>query len=164
LARMDMSFTSLAQLSALIARGQLSSEDLVRALLARIERLDAQLGAWREVYAEDALSAARAADRCARGGAARGPLHGVPIALKEIFEIEGRVMGAGSLVWQERRCTQTAPVVERLRRAGALVLGSAKGVEFSMGGWGTNQHRGTPHNPWDPLQARTPGGSSSGCA
>jgi aspartyl-tRNA(Asn)/glutamyl-tRNA(Gln) amidotransferase subunit A len=160
----DASHTSLSDLRAQIAGGQLSSEALVLSLLARIEALDARCGAWRDLYADEALAAARAADAWQAQGGALGPLHGLPVALKEIFEIEGRVMAAGSRVWQQRRCSRTATVVQRLREAGALILGSTRAVEFSMGGWGSNAHFGTPLNPWDPLEPRTPGGSSSGAA
>ena len=155
------------QLSALglsreISAGRLSPVDLVDALLDRIRLRDPKLHAFVEVYAEDARLAAEAGEKAIRSGHAVGPLHGVPIALKDLIEIEGRVTTGGSLVWRERRSQVTATLARRLIAAGLIVLGKTHTVEFAMGGWGTNQHRGTPWNPWDPAVARTPGGSSSG--
>src|SRR5207248_6083344 len=115
-----------------------------------------------DVYADDARLAAEAADKAIRSGHRVGPLHGVPIALKDLIDLEGRVTTGGSEVWRERRSTVTATLARRLISAGMIVLGKTHTVEFAMGGWGTNEHRGTPWNPWDLGVARTPGGSSSG--
>jgi aspartyl-tRNA(Asn)/glutamyl-tRNA(Gln) amidotransferase subunit A len=153
---------SASRLSREIRAGRLSPVDLIDALLDRIRLRDPRLHAFVEVYAEDARLAAEAAEKAIRSGHAVGPLHGVPIALKDLIEIEGRVTTGGSLVWRERRSQVTATLVRRLITAGLIVLGKTHTVEFAMGGWGTNQHRGTPRNPWDPAVARTPGGSSSG--
>jgi aspartyl-tRNA(Asn)/glutamyl-tRNA(Gln) amidotransferase subunit A len=149
-------------MSAEIDAGRLSPVDLVDAALARIEAADAKLHAFVEVYAEEARLAAEAADKAIRSGHRIGPLHGIPIALKDLIEIEGRITTGGSQVWRERRSTCTATLARRLIAAGLIVIGKTHTVEFAMGGWGTNQHRGTPWNPWDPAVARTPGGSSSG--
>jgi aspartyl-tRNA(Asn)/glutamyl-tRNA(Gln) amidotransferase subunit A len=145
-----------------IAAGRLSPVDVVDALLARIRDQNQKLHAYVEVYADEARLAAEAADKAIRSGHRVGPLHGVPIALKDLIEIEGRVTTGGSAVWRERRSTYTATIAQRLIAAGMIVLGKTHTVEFAMGGWGTNQYRGTPWNPWDPQTARTPGGSSSG--
>ena len=149
-------------LSAEIGARRLSPVDLVDALLARISAADGKLHAFVEVYAEEARLAAAAADKAIRSGHAIGPLHGIPIALKDLIEIEGRVTTGGSQVWRDRRSACTATLAQRLIAAGLIVIGKTHTVEFAMGGWGTNQHRGTPWNPWDPAVARTPGGSSSG--
>ena len=149
-------------LSTEIGARRLSPVDLVDALLERIHEGDPKLHAFVEVYAEDARLAAEAADKAIRSGHAIGPLHGIPIALKDLIEIEGRVTTGGSLVWRDRRSTVTATLARRLIAAGLIVIGKTHTVEFAMGGWGTNQHPGTPWNPWDPITARTPGGSSSG--
>jgi aspartyl-tRNA(Asn)/glutamyl-tRNA(Gln) amidotransferase subunit A len=149
-------------MSAEIGALRLSPVDLVEAALARIGAADAKLHAFVEVYAEEARLAAEAADKAIRSGHRISPLHGIPIALKDLIEIEGRVTTGGSQVWRERRSTSTATLARRLIAAGLIVLGKTHTVEFAMGGWGTNQHRGTPWNPWDPAVARTPGGSSSG--
>ncbi len=149
-------------LSAEIGAGRLSPVDLVDACLARIAAGDRKSHAFVEVYADEARLAAEAADKAIRSGHSVGPLHGIPIALKDLIEIEGKVTTGGSEVWRERRSTYTATLARRLIAAGLIVIGKTHTVEFAMGGWGTNQHRGTPWNPWDPAMARTPGGSSSG--
>jgi len=149
-------------LSAEIGARRLSPVDLVEAILERIRARDAKLHAFVEVYAEEARIAAEAADKAIRSGHAVGPLHGIPIALKDLIEIDGKVTTGGSEVWRERRSDCTATLARRLTAAGLIVIGKTHTVEFAMGGWGTNQYRGTPWNPWDPTTARTPGGSSSG--
>ena len=149
-------------MSAEIAARRLSPVEIVDAALKRIEAADGKLHAFVEVYDKEARLAAEAADRAIRSGHAVGPLHGIPIALKDLIEIEGRVTTGGSEVWRERRSAYTATLARRLIAAGLIVMGKTHTVEFAMGGWGTNQHRGTPWNPWDPAVARTPGGSSSG--
>src|ERR1700747_1900872 len=141
---------------------RLSPVDLVEAALKRIEAADRKLRAFVEVYDKEARLAAEAADKAIRSGHRIGPLHGIPIALKDLIEIEGRVTTGGSPVWRQRRSAFTATLAQRLIAAGLIVIGKTHTVEFAMGGWGTNQHRGTPWNPWDPEVARTPGGSSSG--
>src|SRR5712664_3767411 len=91
-----------------IAARRLSPVDLVDALLDRIQAKDEKLHAFVEVYAEEARLAAEAADKAIRSGHAIGPLHGIPIALKDLIEIEGRVATGGTAVWRDRRCTRTA--------------------------------------------------------
>jgi len=145
-----------------IAARRLSPVDLVDALLDRIQAKDQKLHAFVEVYRDEARLAAEAADKAIRSGHAIGPLHGIPIALKDLIEIEGRVTTGGSMVWRDRRSAVTATLAQRLIAAGLIVIGKTHTVEFAMGGWGTNQHRGTPWNPWDLAVHRTPGGSSSG--
>jgi aspartyl-tRNA(Asn)/glutamyl-tRNA(Gln) amidotransferase subunit A len=149
-------------MSAKIGAGRLSPVDIADAVLRRIEAADGKLHAFVEVYGNEARLAAEAADKAIRSGHRIGPLHGIPIALKDLIEIEGRVTTGGSQVWRERRSAYTATLAKRLIAAGLIVIGKTHTVEFAMGGWGTNQHRGTPWNPWDPHIARTPGGSSSG--
>ena len=105
---------------------------------------------------------AEEAARAIRAGQAKGPLHGLPIAIKDLIEIEGGVTTRGSLVFKDRVSTHTATLVKKLKDAGMIVLGKTHTVEFAYGAWGTNQHMGTPWNPWDANIARTPGGSSSG--
>jgi aspartyl-tRNA(Asn)/glutamyl-tRNA(Gln) amidotransferase subunit A len=158
----DPAFLPAHILSREIGAGRLSPVDLVNALLARIHAKDQKLHAFVEVYADEARLAAEAADKAIRSGHRIGPLHGIPIALKDLIEIEGRVTTGGSQVWHDRRSTYTATIAQRLIAAGMIVIGKTHTVEFAMGGWGTNQHRGTPWNPWDLATARTPGGSSSG--
>jgi aspartyl-tRNA(Asn)/glutamyl-tRNA(Gln) amidotransferase subunit A len=158
----DLGFLPAHLLSAELGAGRLSPLDLVEALLRRIRAQDQKLHAFVEVYADEARLAAEAADKAIRSGHRIGPLHGIPVALKDLIEIEGRVTTGGSQVWHDRRSTYTATIAQRMIAAGMIVIGKTHTVEFAMGGWGTNQHRGTPWNPWDPEQPRTPGGSSSG--
>src|SRR3984893_4887119 len=158
----DASFLPVHRLAADIAARRMSPVDIVEALLSRIAAPNPQLRAFIDVYADDARLAAEAADKAIRSGHAVGPLHGVPIALKDLIDLEGRITTGGSMVWRERRSPVTATLARRLIAAGMIVLGKTHTVEFAMGGWGTNQHLGTPWNPWDPEVARTPGGSSSG--
>jgi aspartyl-tRNA(Asn)/glutamyl-tRNA(Gln) amidotransferase subunit A len=140
----------------------LSPVDLMEAQLARIAAHDPKLRAFAEVYAPEARLAAEAADKAIRSGHALGPLHGIPVAIKDIIDIEGRITTGGSASRLNHRATTTATVVRRLVSQGMIVLGKTKTVEFACGAWGMNQHMGTPWNPWDAEVARTPGGSSSG--
>src|SRR3954453_8693772 len=149
-------------LAAEIAARRLSPVDVVEAMLARIAAHDAKLHAFIDVYADDARLAAEAADKAIRSGHSVGPLHGVPIALKDLIDLEGRVTTGGSMAWRDRRSPATATLARKLIAAGMIVLGKTHTVEFAMGGWGTNEHLGTPWNPWDLETPRTPGGSSSG--
>jgi aspartyl-tRNA(Asn)/glutamyl-tRNA(Gln) amidotransferase subunit A len=160
----DPAYASVAELAAAFGRRALSPVDVVDRLLARIERANPVLGAFIAVYGADARLAAEAADKAIRSGHGVGPLHGVPIALKDLIDLEGRVTTGGSRVWADRVSPVTATLARRLVAAGMIVLGKTHTVEFAMGGWGTNTHMGTPRNPWDRAVHRTPGGSSSGSA
>ena len=158
----DPCYLPAHRLAAEIAARRLSPVDVVDAFLARVAAHNPKLHAFIEVYADDARLAAEAADKAIRAGHAVGPLHGVPIALKDLIDIEGRVTTGGTRVWRERRSAVTATLARRFFAQGMIVLGKTHTVEFAMGGWGTNQHLGTPWNPWDLGAHRTPGGSSSG--
>jgi aspartyl-tRNA(Asn)/glutamyl-tRNA(Gln) amidotransferase subunit A len=160
----DLPFRSLSELSRMLARGETSSRAIVEACLARIDALDRHLHAFVDVYRDDALAAADAADRERRARSAPGPLAGLPIALKDLFHIQGRQTTAGSKSWQGRISDHTATAVERLVAAGMIPLGKTHMVEFAFGGWGRNQPMGAPWNPWDNATHRVAGGSSSGSA
>lgn len=155
-------FTPIHALAARLAAGELTSVDLVDCYLERIRRLDGKLHAFVAVDEAAARQAAQAADCLHRAGRRLGPLHGVPIALKDLLDIEGRVTTGGSMFWRDRVSQTTATVVHRLTGAGMIVLGKTHMVEFAFGAWGTNKTMGTPWNPWDLSTPRTPGGSSSG--
>jgi aspartyl-tRNA(Asn)/glutamyl-tRNA(Gln) amidotransferase subunit A len=163
-AQSDPSESTVHELSAAIQARRLSPVDLLESLLSRIHRLDPKLHAFIALYEADARLAVEAAEKAIRSGHGVGPLHGIPIAVKDLVDIEGRVTTGGSKVWQDRVSPTTATLVEKLRAAGMIVLGKTHTVEFAMGAWGTNQHLGTPWNPWDLDVARCPGGSSSGSA
>src|SRR5262244_3952609 len=162
MATIDPVWATVAELSHAFEARTLSPVDAVDALLARIRRRDPALHAFIAVYDADARLAAEAADKAIRSGHRIGPLHGVPIALKDLVDLKGRVTTGGSKVWAERVSPTTATLAQRLIAAGMIVLGKTHTVEFAMGSWGTNTHMGTPRNPWDLTVHRTPGGSSSG--
>jgi aspartyl-tRNA(Asn)/glutamyl-tRNA(Gln) amidotransferase subunit A len=144
------------------ARHELSPHEVVEALARRIEQVDPQVHAFTTLTLERALDeSARQTDELARGEE-RGPLHGVPVGIKELFDVGGAVTSYGSLVFSDRRADLDAVAVRNLRRAGAIVLGLTRSHEF---GWGiTTQHAvlGGTRNPWD--FSRVPGGSSGGSA
>ena len=158
----DPAWAGVAELSRAFGARALSPVDVVDALLARIRTHDPALHAFIALYADEARLAAEGADRAIRAGQRVGPLHGVPIALKDLVDLEGRVTTGGSKVWASRVSTVTATLAERAIAAGMIVIGKTHTVEFAMGSWGTNTHMGTPRNPWDATVHRTPGGSSSG--
>jgi len=158
----DLALLSVQQLSEELRTRRVSPVDVTDAYLARIASQDPKLQSFVEVYAEDARLAARGAEAAIRSGHTVGPLHGIPVALKDLIEIEGKIVTGGCEAWRERKATRTATLARRLMAQGMIVLGKTHTVEFAMGGWGTNSLRGTPWNPWDPKRKRTPGGSSSG--
>ena len=158
----SIAYQPAVRLAQAIASSKLRSGELVELLLARIARHDMKLHAFVDVYADDARAAAAAADLATGAGHAVGPLHGIPIALKDLIDIEGRITTGGSKAWAERVSPVTATLARRLIAAGMIVIGKTHTVEFAMGGWGTNRHMGTPWNPWDTEQHRAPGGSSAG--
>src|SRR5450631_1068062 len=160
----DLASTPLGALSRRLAAAETSSREIVEACLARTAALDGKLHAYVEVYRDEAIAGAEAADLQRRAGLARGPLHGLPIALKDLLHIEGRATTAGSKSWRGRIATETATAVERLLAAGMIPLGKTHMVEFAFGGWGRNQPMGAPWNPWDTRVHRVAGGSSSGSA
>jgi aspartyl-tRNA(Asn)/glutamyl-tRNA(Gln) amidotransferase subunit A len=158
----DPACLNVRELSAAIQASRLSPVELVETLLQRIARFDGKLHAFIALYADAARLAAQAAEKAIGSGHCVGPLQGIPIAVKDIVDIDGRVTTGGSKVWQHRVSKVTATLARKLIAAGMIVIGKTHSVEFAMGGWGTNQHLGTPWNPWDCAIARTPGGSSSG--
>src|SRR5262247_2483902 len=162
MSRVDPVWATVAELSAAYTARTLSPLEAVDALLERIRKRDAALHAFIAVHEAEARLAAEAADKAIRSGHRVGPLHGVPIALKDLVDMQGRVTTGGSKVWKDRISPVTATLAERLIAAGMIVLGKTHTVEFAMGSFGTNTHMGTPRNPWDPVVHRTPGGSSSG--
>ncbi|MBI09108.1 MAG: amidase [Rhodospirillaceae bacterium] len=158
----DTAFSTVTDLIDGFASGALSPVAVMDRYLEQIATYDDKLHAFVAVYANDARMAAEAAEKAQGSGHRVGPLHGVPIAMKDIIDMEGRVTTGGSMPWCDRISTTTATLVERLVASGIIVIGKTHTVEFAMGGWGTNQHMGTPWNPWDVEVHRTPGGSSAG--
>ncbi len=153
---------TLTGLSAGLAAKEFSSRQIVDAFLDRIERADGKLHAFIEVYRDEARALADAADKVRGTGLPCGPLHGLPVALKDLCDIAGRTGTGGSKAWEKRTATETSATAERLLAAGMIPLGKLHMVEWAYGGWGTNPLMGTPWNPWDLKTQRVPGGSSSG--
>ena len=153
---------SVAQLTDAYRSGTASPSEAVDSSLGRIEVVDPSIGAFREVFRERAVREARQrSDELARGESA-GPLHGVPVAIKELFDVEGAVGCYGSAILLDRIAPADAAAVARWREAGAIVIGVTRSHEF---GWGiTTQHAelGSTLNPWN--TDRVPGGSSGGSA
>ena len=161
--RADTAFSTLADLARGLHQNEFTSVDLTQLYLDRIARLDGRLNAFVNVYVESALLQAQAADLQRRSGLPLPSLHGLPIAVKDLCELEGQVTTFGSQAWTERRSNRTSTVVRRLLDAGMILLGKTQMVEFAFGSWGTNPLMGTPRNPWDMTgHHRAPGGSSSG--
>lgn len=154
----DPHWLSVQDVGRLIRARTLSSTALTERMLDRIKRLDTSLDSYATLMADAALDDARAADRELRAGTDRGPLHGVPIAVKDLCYTRGvRTMG-GTFVNAEFIPNEDATVVSKLRAAGAVVLGKLNLTEGAMGGY--HSERGIPRNPWD--TSRWPGMSSSG--
>ncbi|MCC7265074.1 MAG: amidase [Candidatus Latescibacteria bacterium] len=157
-----LAFATLHQLAALIQKRAISPVELTTYYLERIAAYDQRLNSYLCVLAERALAAARAAETAIAGGHYLGPLHGIPLAIKDLIDLAGHATTGGSLLFKNRIAQEDATVARRLAQAGALFLGKTQMVEFAFGGVGINHHYGTPWNPWDPRVHRIPGGSSSG--
>ena len=155
-------FLSLAALADAFRAGTAKPSEVMRAQLDRIERLEPKIGAFQAIYAEEAMMAAEASDRLFASGHRVGPFQGIPFGLKDICDLEGRVTTGGSKAMEHRVSPATGTMTRRLIAAGGIVVGKTKTVECALGGWGTNQHMGTPRNPWDMAAQRVPGGSSAG--
>jgi aspartyl-tRNA(Asn)/glutamyl-tRNA(Gln) amidotransferase subunit A len=160
--RFDLAFSTVADLGRALDEGRTTSAEIVDRLLKRIAAYDDTLHAFVEVFGERAREEARASDRRRQAGKARGPLDGVPFAVKDLFDIEGHVTACGSRALPSEKAKGTATAVRLLADAGMVAIGKVQTVEFAFGGWGTNPVRGTPLNPRDRAIPRAPGGSSSG--
>ena len=158
----ELAFTSITELAPLIQRKEVSPVEVTQVYLDRIERLNGQYLAYLTVLRDEALAAARAIEQEIVGGQYRGPLHGIPIALKDLFAVKGVRLTCGSKILADHRAESDATVVTRLNEAGTILLGKLNMHEFAWGGTSLNPHYGTPRNPWD--LTRLPGGSSGGCA
>lgn len=155
---------TVSDLSEAIRTGRQSVSDTLAAYLSKIAAEDERHHAFKTVFEKDARESARSLDDELAAGKWRGPLHGIPIAVKDNIQIEGRIAGSGSLARKASAATADASVIARLRAAGAIIIGQTHMVEFAFGGWGTNTAAGTPRNPLDLEFHRVPGGSSSGSA
>ncbi len=153
---------TLAEAAARIKTRAVSPVDLVNACLARIDVYNPKVNAFISVLREGALAEAQTLAAEQRAGKLRGPLHGIPIALKDNIDTAGIRTTAGSAVFDDRVPTEDAEVARRLRAAGAIVIGKANLHEFAMGGTSATSYYGPVRNPW--ALDRNPGGSSGGSA
>ena len=154
--------TSIVETSELLRKGKLSPVELTKKCLAQIEKLNPTLNAFITVTAELALTQARAAEAEILRGRWRGPLHGIPLAVKDLIDTAGIRTTAASAVFKDRIPAEDADVVRRLKNAGAVLLGKQNLHECAYGGSSMISYYGEVHNPWDP--ARIAGGSSGGSA
>jgi len=157
---------TLAQLARELAEGTTTSRKLTETALDRIADSSGEGSrAFIQVFADTARAAADASDILRTAGVVRSPLDGIPVSVKDLCDIEGLTTHAGSIALNDAPpADHDAPVVARLRAAGAIIVGSTNMVEFALGGLGLNTHYGTPRNPWERDVGRAPGGSSSGAA
>ena len=157
---------TLPELSRDLAAGRTTSEKLVRACLEKIaDPAGEGARAFINVYADSAIAAAIASDEARTYGQVASPMAGIPISIKDLFDIQGYVTRAGSRILADAPpAAFDAPAIARLRAAGAIILGRTNMTEFAYGGHGMNAHYGTPLNAWDRPARRIPGGSTSGGA
>src|ERR1043166_8501827 len=153
---------TIAGAADLLRRKQISPVELTHACLDRIEQLNPSINAFITVMHDSALAEARAAEAEIHQGDWRGPLHGIPIALKDLIDTAGVKTTCGSALFAERVPAEDAEIVQRLKRAGAVIVGKQNLQEFAWGGTSASSHYGPVHNPWD--VERIAGGSSGGSA
>jgi aspartyl-tRNA(Asn)/glutamyl-tRNA(Gln) amidotransferase subunit A len=153
---------TVAEAAYRLRAGALTAVDLTRACLEGIARLDHRLKAFITVAEDEALATAEALDAELRQGKDRGPLHGIPIVHKDLYDTAGVLTTVGSESFRQRIPQEDATVVRKLRRAGTVMLGKTNLSEFAAGTSGTNRAFGNTCNPWD--LTRSAGGSSSGTA
>jgi len=153
-------YLTIRQVADRLRRRELSPVELTEAILDRIDRLDGQLNAFITVMRNEALEQARQAEQALGAGNDLGPLHGVPISLKDLYQTAGVKTTGGSKILADWVPTADATVTRRLREAGAIVVGKNNLHEFAYGATNENPHYGSARNPWD--RERITGGSSGG--
>ncbi len=162
----DICELNLTELSKLLAARELSSSEAVNAALNRLELLESKLNAFITVMGEQASAEAKKADDEIARGRYRGPLHGVPVTIKDLFETAGIRTTAGSKILADWVPETDSAVAERLRAAGAIIIGKTNLDEFGHGGTSTLSHFGPVHNPWniDHIAGGSSGGSAAAVA
>ena len=158
--RDELCWLSIAEAAPLIESGELSPVELTRAHLERIERVDPSLNSFITVLGDEALAQAADAEREIAAGNYRGPLHGIPIGLKDLYYTKGVRTTVGSKILRDFVPDYDAAVTERFNDAGAVLLGKLQMHEFALGATSVNPHDGPARNPWD--TSRITGGSSGG--
>ncbi len=157
---------TLQQLADALASGKVSSLELTQQMLKRAQDPKGQ-GAkvFTKLFVEQALLAAQASDILRQAGLSRSVLEGIPVSVKDLFDVKGQITTSGSVVLKNAPPAEVdSTVVQRLRAAGAVVIGMTNMTEFAYSGLGINPHYGTPLSPWDRETGHIPGGSSSGAA
>ncbi len=162
MASTDLCFLPATALAAAIRAREVSPVEVVDAVLARIERLNPALGAYITVTADQARADARRAETAVTRGEPLGPIHGVPVGIKDLINMRGAPNTRGSLIYKDYWPEEDAPSVARLRAAGGILLGKTNTPEFGHRGSTDNRVYGPCRNPW--RLDRTPGGSSGGAA
>lgn len=156
---------AISELVTDLATGRTTSRVLVESCLARIEDKNRDVAAFVSVDVNGARAAADAMDSLRASGMAPSPLAGIPVSIKDLFDVQGQVTTAGSVVLKDMPpASRDAPAIARLREAGMILIGRTNMSEFAFSGVGLNLHYGTPWNPADKDNHRIPGGSSSGAA
>ena len=161
-----MNMDTLQQIAAALASGKITSHELTQQMLKRAQDPNGQ-GAkvFTKLFADQALRAAQASDLLRQAGLSRSVLEGIPVSVKDLFDVKGQVTTSGSVVLKNTPAAEVdSTVVQRLRAAGAVVIGMTNMTEFAYSGLGINPHYGTPLSPWDRKTGHIPGGSSSGAA
>ena len=156
----ELNSTSAVDLARAIAGRRVSPVEAAEAALKRIEETEPQLNAFVQVDAEGALASARRAQEEIASGKQIGPLHGVPVSVKDLIDVRGLKATYGSLTLKDAIAEADAPSVERLRAAGAIIIGKTTTSEFGYRGYTKSLAHGNTKNPWN--LGRTPGGSSGG--
>ena len=156
----ELHYATIKELCGPLQRRELSPVEVTEAALGRIERLDERLGVFITVTAEQARAEAKRAEEEIRRGEYRGPLHGVPVSLKDLYNTAGVRTTMGSKIFADFVPSEDATSVARLRQAGAVIVGKVNLHEFAFGPTGINPHYGTTRNPWN--AECVPGGSSGG--
>lgn len=158
----EINFMSAIDIARRVRRADITARQVVEAFLSRIEDLQPRLNAFTQILSDIALDQARSVDEAVRAGRRVGPLAGVPIAVKDIVDVAGTTTTAASHASFHRQAAADAPLVARLRAAGAILIGTTNLHEFAYGVTNINPHYGPARNPWD--RTRIPGGSSGGSA
>jgi aspartyl-tRNA(Asn)/glutamyl-tRNA(Gln) amidotransferase subunit A len=162
----SMADWTVADVGRALRDGKVTAAALAEDAIARQEKFGRTIGSYMRFLPDEARRAAKAADAAFAVGADLGPLQGIPVSVKDLFGMEGLPIYAGSAKELPEKFRAEGPLVRRLRQQLAVIVGRTHTSEFAYGeyGYGTNSQHHTPRNPWDPVNVRPPGGSSSGAA
>ena len=160
---MDYRYHTIKQLGQALRADEITPSALTEQCLQRIRAEDPHLGAFQCLTVDRARAEARVAETEIENGIDRGRLHGIPYAVKDLYDVAGLPTTAGTDLLRSNIANHDAAVIQQLHQAGAILIGKTKTVQFAYGGAGINTQQGTPHNPWH-QQPHLPGGSSSGSA